>query len=191
MWKKLSCVSRIVFRTANRYHSSRRGAARRDGRYSRFLCLVVMRAFTIVKNGMFPRRGFWKINPGPCRERVSGKPSTQKRRARFIWTFAPGSRTSKARECLLFPADRLDYAEMSTSVHSRNLVLAKYKYITASVKNCMQCWMTREGVKNYKQWLTSYNTKYKPVNCNNYIQLILKLQKLFYINLQISDRKNL
>lgn len=35
--------------------------------------LVMVRAFTIVKNGMFSRRGFRKINPGRYRERESWK----------------------------------------------------------------------------------------------------------------------
>jgi len=60
------------------------------------------------KNGMFLRRRISENKPRTVPWKSFGKPSTRKRRTRFIWILAFGSRISKARECLLFPVNKVD-----------------------------------------------------------------------------------
>lgn len=49
--------------------------------------------------------------PAPCREKSRVAIYSEEPR-RFIWNLSFGSRTSKARECLLLPADEADCAHM-------------------------------------------------------------------------------
>lgn len=58
------------------------------------LCHMML-VYDIVKNGMFPRWGFWKINSGRA-SKESRENHILGRGAPFVWTLAPGSRTSKA-----------------------------------------------------------------------------------------------